>query len=648
MVVNTYFDVCAIFIMFMLILALFARKVVKGRSNQLFLLMCFSIFITAILDCLDEWVAQRVVDPKWCCFARSAIDYAYYLIRNITGPIYILYICSILGIWYVFRLKSNRRLKLVCIPYIIDVIVIVSNHWTKLLFYFDENMNYVRGPLMPILYVIAFYYICFGVYILFQYKNLLDRMKWWIIVIFLPMNGVFVCIQMFIPNLRVEILSTALFALIISVGVQRPEELRDYVVDAQSYNSFVQEMKKAYSAKRPMCLLLLKCVNSKTIRDNVGLDVYSLLLRKISQKMAQISRVMNLRGEIFYIDKCTYVVVASETRRDSLIDFGRLLSAYMREPFRLRQLEVQLDARSCIVSIPTEIASYDALLNFVGTFHTRIPNEDRLLIMSELMESKDFRIRNDMDAIINRGIAKQNFKMYYQPIFSIRENKFVSAEALIRLEDEEYGFVSPGLFIPVAEENGAIHQIGEFVLEDVCRFIAESDFDEIGLKYVEVNLSVSQCIEPDLAERITGYLKMYGVKPQQVNLEITETGVDYDPATTDRNIRILSESGLTFSLDDYGTGYSNIKRVVSLPLNIVKLDKSLVDEMDNPMMWTVITNTVRMLKRMKKHILVEGVEDERSFKRFAELGCDYIQGYYFAKPMPENIFIDFVKRHNQE
>ncbi|MCR5222562.1 MAG: EAL domain-containing protein, partial [Lachnospiraceae bacterium] len=127
-----------------------------------------------------------------------------------------------------------------------------------------------------------------------------------------------------------------------------------------------------------------------------------------------------------------------------------------------------------------------------------------------------------------------------------------------------------------------------------------------------------------------------------INLEITETAADYDPSMTDRNISRLSELGLHFSLDDYGTGYSNIKRVVSLPLNIVKLDKSLVDDMDSNQMWTVIRNTVKMLKRMNKKILVEGVETERALDAFEKIGCDYIQGFYFSKPLSEGELIYFI------
>ena len=184
------------------------------------------------------------------------------------------------------------------------------------------------------------------------------------------------------------------------------------------------------------------------------------------------------------------------------------------------------------------------------------------------------------------------------------------------------------------------------VLEEVIKFTATEEFRRLGIDYIEINLSAMQCLRADLADEIISLVQKYDVDPKYINLEITETAVDYDPSITDSNINKLDEMGFTFSLDDYGTGYSNIRRVVSLPISLVKIDKSLVDEMDNPQMWTVITNTVNMLKNMNKEILVEGVEDARTVEKFTELGCDYIQGFYFSKPLPEKDFVEFIKKAN--
>ena len=149
-------------------------------------------------------------------------------------------------------------------------------------------------------------------------------------------------------------------------------------------------------------------------------------------------------------------------------------------------------------------------------------------------------------------------------------------------------------------------------------------------------------MSPDLADKILNIMEKYNVSPDKINLEITETAADYAQNIMTENIDRLHSEGFTFSLDDYGTGYSNITRVASLPLTIVKLDKSFVASEDNQRMWIVLRNTVKMLKAMDMHIVVEGVETKQLLEKFADMECDYIQGYYFSRPVPEEDFVKFV------
>ena len=239
--------------------------------------------------------------------------------------------------------------------------------------------------------------------------------------------------------------------------------------------------------------------------------------------------------------------------------------------------------------------------------------------------------------------------MFYQPIYSILERRFVAAEAFIRLRDEVYGLVAPSMFIAAAEINGTIHAIGDFVLEDVFRFISVTDFESLGLECIQVNMSTSQCIEINLVDKISTLMDKYHIIPERINFEITESAVDFDPDVVDQNINRLHGMGIHFALDDYGTGYSNVKRVTTLPVDIVKLDKTFVDGVDDPQMWIMVQDTIKMLKQMGKKVLVEGVEEEKVVRKFMDLGadyiqgCEYLQGYYFCRPLPERDFIEFMQ-----
>ena len=305
-------------------------------------------------------------------------------------------------------------------------------------------------------------------------------------------------------------------------------------------------------------------------------------------------------------------------------------------------LDIALTPFIVLACCPEEITDFKMLMSFGLDFHKKNPYTGKVVNASEIYNPGQLDIRTNIDLIIDRALENNSFEVYYQPIYSVSQSRFISAEALIRLFDPQYGFISPETLITAAEENGAIHKIGEFVFDKVCQFIVSDEFKNLNLDYIEVNLSVAQIMNSDLPDTIFSIMKKYNVPADKINLEITETAADYAQRVMTENLDKLMQAGLSFSLDDYGTGYSNMKRVVQLPLKIIKLDKSFVDESNNPKMWVFLKNTVKMLKDMNMEIVVEGVETQEMLDAFSDMQCDFIQGYFFSKPIPKNDFVTFI------
>lgn len=244
--------------------------------------------------------------------------------------------------------------------------------------------------------------------------------------------------------------------------------------------------------------------------------------------------------------------------------------------------------------------------------------------------------------IMKNALANGTFQVYYQPIYSTSQEKFHSAEALIRLYDNELGFISPEEFIPMAEKNGMILKIGEFVFRTVCRMMARERIWEKGIDYIEINLSVVQCMQEDICEMLYGIMDEYDIPYSCINLEVTETTIAKDVLwdTMER----MTVGGVTFSLDDYGTGYSNLTNVIKYPFHIVKLDKSMVwYAMENETAMRALRHTVAMLQDLDMCIVAEGVETKEQKDILQEMGCEYLQGYYFSKPVPEKEFLEKMK-----
>ncbi len=248
---------------------------------------------------------------------------------------------------------------------------------------------------------------------------------------------------------------------------------------------------------------------------------------------------------------------------------------------------------------------------------------------------------------IIRAVDEDKIEVFYQPIYSFEEDRFISAEALCRIRDSRGEIMMPDRFIPVAEESGMIRQIGERVFENSCLFLKDERLKEYGTRYFEVNLSVVQCEKAGFAYRYAEIIKEHDLPPGSINLEITESSAMNLRNVLIENINYLKGEGLNFSLDDFGTGESNLNYIVDMPVDIVKFDRSMVSKFFvNERARIVMTESVKMIKELGYKIVAEGVETYDQLLAMKELGIDFIQGFYFSKPLPQDEYIEFIKTKN--
>lgn len=273
-------------------------------------------------------------------------------------------------------------------------------------------------------------------------------------------------------------------------------------------------------------------------------------------------------------------------------------------------------------------------------------SENRMITVDAAMVGEMYRQR-EAEKLLEYAIEHDRIEVFYQPIFSTEEGCFTSAEALVRIRDKDGKIIPPAVFIGVAEHNGAILSLGKAVFDKVCRMITEKDICRYGLHYLEINLSVVQCAYSRLAEEYIQIMEKYGVRPEQINLEITESASLDAKAVLLGNMEKLIAYGVRFSLDDFGTGQSNLNYIMDMPVDIVKFDRDMTTAyFENSKAKYVMDNAIRMIHGMNLKIVSEGIETQQQYKTMQELGISYIQGYYFSKPLDEDSFWTFIEKQN--
>ena len=259
---------------------------------------------------------------------------------------------------------------------------------------------------------------------------------------------------------------------------------------------------------------------------------------------------------------------------------------------------------------------------------------------------EQMRIKDVRKTEILQALEEDRVEVFFQPIYSTKENKIISAEALARIRNTDGSIMPPGEFIPVAEECGLISGVGERVFEKVCKALKESDVLNLGIRYVEINLSVAQCEQKNLSERYIEIMEKYQINPWWINLEITETASVQTKNILLENMKRLMDYGVSFSLDDFGNGQSNLDYVIDMPVSIMKLDMNMTHAYFNDLKAQfVVQAAIRMGHDMDLMLVAEGVETKEQLDVMAEEGVDYIQGYYFSKPLPLDEFIVYLQTH---
>ena len=638
---RSYFDYCAFALAIILLFTILYRRMYHMKSNRHFILVLCFVFGAA---CGDIWALYLDYVNSMNMVLRY-LSHSVYLFFHVLSPLcYITYLFALTDTWHVLH-KHRIINSLVFVPGLVFILALASNPITHFIFYIDSDGTYVRSTGHALLYVVTIIHAIYFTIYLLRYRKLFTKVQVVMLFFVFPVLLCAAIIQLIWSGVRVEVYMNTIAMVLVSGIIQRPEELIDIETGLLKSSAYLKKVKDGDLTKKPMEIIMINISNYSSLSEMLGYEQGGELFRLIANQLTLMRRKMRLDAEIYYLGNGKYRILLDSKHFDHTRDIADDVMRGLKTDIKFHEMEIDLLPVVCIARYPEDIGDIDTLFA-LGDELNGLPYAGRVIYDTEILGTEQHTLLNDIDRVIERALAEHNFEVYYQPIYSVKEHYFNSAEALIRLKDEQYGFVSPEIFIPAAEKNGAIHKIGDFVINEVCRFISSPEFQDLGIEYIEVNLSVAQCMQSNLANDVLETLNKYNVSPDRINLEITETAASYSQNIMSKNLAKLTEAGISFSLDDYGTGYSNIQRIASLPLNIIKLDKTFTDVEENPKMTVILENTVHMIKDMNLKIVIEGIETADMVERASDLQCDYIQGYYYSKPIPKQEFVSFIKAGN--
>ncbi|MBA1294846.1 EAL domain-containing protein [Pseudomonas lurida] len=319
--------------------------------------------------------------------------------------------------------------------------------------------------------------------------------------------------------------------------------------------------------------------------------------------------------------------------------------------FALDHEQIRLRATIGITLFPEDGDSTEKLLQKAEQTMTLAKSRSRNRYQFYIASvDSEMRRRRELEKDLREALSRDQFHLVYQPQVSYREQRVVGVEALLRWQHPEHGLVPPDLFIPLAEQNGTIIAIGEWVLDHACRQLREWHDQGFTTLRMAVNLSTVQLHHTELPRVVNNLMQIYRLPPRSLELEVTETGLMEDISTAAQHLLSLRRSGALIAIDDFGTGYSSLSYLKSLPLDKIKIDKSFVqDLLDDDDDATIVRAIIQLGKSLGMQVIAEGVETAEQEAYIIAEGCHEGQGYYYSKPLPARelaVFLKQVERNN--
>ena len=640
MLYNIDFDIAAVIISLFILFHIFVKKGLKTASNRVFLLLVASNLAASVTDIISS-ILNSYPDTM-VIWQADLVNTLYLALHNSMTPLMLLYIFCLLGDF----MRMNRLLlKAVFIPVFSEYILLLLNPFFRFVFYYDENGIYRHGWCFPLFYVFAFGYMAACIVILMVRRENITKTKRRSLIFIIVATIISLALQMVYPYLLLEIFAQTLGFLGMLLSIENQDDIVNHISGAYNRYAFI-ETAPEYLGNTDSVIIVIKLQELSYYNTTIGMTRTNEFLRKIASFLSKADR----RHFCYDLGGGNFVLLGSGMTDDEIERLTGKTAERFRSAWELNGSGVMFPAMLCAGRTDRFTSMEELLLIADSSFDG---NETVIVEIEKVMEKNKRKIQ--IESLIREAIAKKRFEVYYQPIWGKAGGYFHSAEALIRLNTEEFGFVSPEEFIPIAEESGLIVEIGAFVFDEVCRFYKSNELEKSGIDYMEVNLSTVQCMDPELVNSFKETLKKYSLSSERINLEITESAAADNRKVLKDNVNVLNGLGFSFSLDDYGTGYSNFSYMFDLPFSIIKLDKSILWKALNPngsegpkSSGILLSNTIRMMKEMGYKVLVEGVETEEQKVLLEKLGCDYFQGYYFSKPVPGDVFLKFIKEANAD
>lgn len=644
-----HYDVAGFILLLLITILTVASKRFPSRSNRIF----------------DRFLGLSLVGltlNNLCVYTNAYLPLEYLWLNNILAVIHIgtvnclpvFYLAFIISVTHEQEHFSKMQHISLLVPTVAEIIMVFPSPLTHFVMYYDEAGNYCHGPGMYVLYIIVAIMILVSLSQIIIYRSKVSLKACISIACYSVLVITATFIQAFNPNLLITGFAVSISTLLIYLSLRNPDDFMDKSTGLYNLTAFKEFYFSHYDFHKKTTFGIIRIENFENLKQTMGVQSSYYVLR---QKLDFLKHQLKIKYAFYITENCFLIIgkdkndiqkklqyikgrrvqnVKLSPESEDLVPVHFKFSSYILEDFDIAELE----------SEDTSLKPIDTLVQLFLYVARTYPRRKEILTIDYKIIADYKNIRDTVNTL-SKAIDEDLFEVHLQPIYNLQQRKFTGAESLLRLKDSNGKYISPAVFIPLAEQHGKIYDIGDISIRKTCEFIKNGNIFELGIEKVNINLSMLQCLQENIVEHLCELLEEYDIPKDSIRFEVTETIMTENPDYFASVMKRLHEKGIEFAIDDYGTGYSNTSRMLSFPFSEIKFDKSLIDAAaESSKNANSLKYLIAMVKNSDQIVLAEGVETKEMSELLESYGCNLIQGFYYSKPLPLTDFIEKVNQRN--
>ncbi len=614
-------------------------KTVDTQRRRIFLITYMFVFLSIIMTISSTFVtAYFQLYPIWFV---EIITTLYFISLPLPVVTCFRFVISLLT----YRRQDSQEMRkwsIAWLPYVVYTAIIIMNASYGYIFEIHPTIGYIRTTFYALPYAVIAVYFAGILGVIVKYYRIIGREK--AITLVCTMIGVagILGVQFVLPEIILTGTTAVVAVLILQTYIRSEISHKDKLTSLNNRDSMILDMLQEVRGKRKFAMVVVSLRNFKRINENLGLSVGDSLLEEFGGRLEKLCKDL----AVYRYSGDEFAILYTPDRMHKLDTIDQMIET-LSSDIQIEEHTINLTIIYTRVDFPEFGRDVKSLISAADYSIFSLKNSgEHETYMYDISIRDKMNFRSNMIEKLRQSIMEDDIVVFYQPIYSVEDKCCSQAEALVRLRKNEKDLIYPDQFIQLAEESGLIVELTYLIFERVCRdyrTMVKTYGENFVLKSISINFPYLQFMQENLVERLDYIIQKYNIHPSNIKIEITERTLVSNANRVTKVMDQLRDRGFQFELDDFGVEYSNISLFLSLPVDIIKLDRSLLlTAFKDEMRRQFFEHLVSGMKAMKATIVAEGVEELADLEYLEACGCDYIQGYYFSRPLPFNEFCSYL------